>query len=136
MYGDTYQRERARAMGDTSGEYTYQAQVLQARLKNKDITVQERAQLIQAELELRRQAQRIELKRAVHKGIEGIHADFENERPAIHRQFEEVPETLQQLQVALKDAFDSVTGEAIQTWLQSTRTDAIRRSQESLYDAW
>lgn len=129
-----YQRERARSLGDTSGEYEYQAKVLQERLKSPDMSTQERTQLIQAERELRRQAQQIALKRATHEEVGYIYDDLEEELPKIHRQFEEVPENVQHLQVALKDAFDSVTGEAIQTWIQETRTNAIRQSREALYE--
>ncbi|WP_088839403.1 hypothetical protein [Listeria sp. ILCC792] len=135
MYGDMYQRERARALGDVSGEYTYQAKVLKERLKSKDITAQERTQLIQAERELIRQAQKIALQRATHQGVVRIYDKFEEELPPLHRQFEEIPETLQELQVNLQDAFDSVTGKAIQNWLQETRTVAIRKSKEELYEA-
>ncbi len=136
MYGNVYDRERARALGDVAGEYKYQADVLKERLKSKDLTPNERANLIAAERELIRQAQKIALKRAVNKGAERIESELDDEMDRVRRRYPEMLEDLHSLQVQIKDAFDSVTGDAVQKWLQSTRTENIRRSKEDLKDAW
>ncbi|MBC1507843.1 hypothetical protein HCJ58_12835, partial [Listeria sp. FSL L7-1509] len=47
-----------------------------------------------------------------------------------------VQEDLQAVQVTLKDAFESATGDAVFTWLQTTRTEAIQASREALEASW
>ncbi|WP_167630543.1 hypothetical protein [Listeria valentina] len=136
MYGNTYERERARALGDASGEYKYQAGVLKERLKSKDLTPAERANMIAAERELVRKAQKIALKRAVNKGAEKIESDLSDTMKKLQKDYPTAQEDLTSLQRELKDAFDSKTGDAVQEWLVTKQADSMRNSQDDLYSAW
>ncbi|MGM0094821.1 hypothetical protein IGJ40_002782 [Enterococcus sp. DIV0418] len=136
MYGNVYERERARALGDVSGEYKYQAGVLKERLKSKDLTPAERANMIAAERELVRKAQKIALKRAANKGAEGIESDLSDTMKKLQKDYPTAQEDLTSLQRDLKDAFDSKTGDAVQEWLVTKQADSMRNSQDDLYSAW
>ncbi|MEN2667877.1 hypothetical protein [Listeria aquatica] len=136
MYGNVYERERARALGDASGEYKYQAGVLKERLKSKDLTPAERANMIAAERELVRKAQKIALKRAANKGAEAIESDLSDTMKKLQKDYPTAQEDLTSLQRDLKDAFDSKTGDAVQEWLVTKQADSMRNSQDDLYSAW
>ncbi|WP_167630528.1 hypothetical protein [Listeria valentina] len=136
MYGNVYDRERARALGDASGEYKYQSDVLKERLKSKDLTPSERANMIAAERELVRKAQKIALKRAVNKSAEAIESDLSDVMKKLQKDYPDAQEDLTSLQRELKDAFDSVTGDAVQEWLVTKQADSMRNSQDDLYSAW
>ncbi|EUJ31280.1 hypothetical protein MFLO_09537 [Listeria floridensis FSL S10-1187] len=136
MYGNMYERERARARGEASGDYTYQASVLRERLKSKDLTPSERIRLRHAERDLIKQAQKVELKSAVNQGANRIEAHLTNKMRNIQKKYAEVQEELHILQRQLKDAFDSMTGDAVQEWLVTTHARDIEQSQEDLYRVW
>ncbi|AIS61704.1 MULTISPECIES: hypothetical protein [Listeria] len=136
MYQSTYQRGMEMATGSRSGELLYQAKQLRERLDKGDLSDKERSNLVMAERELIQQAQKIDLKKAVKKGATKIEDVLDEEMDRVQKNYPTVQEDLQAVQVTLKDAFESATGDAVFTWLQTTRTEAIQASREALEASW
>ncbi|HCJ4455623.1 TPA: hypothetical protein NR434_001951, partial [Listeria innocua] len=72
MYGNTYQREYARAIGNTSYDLNYQLQIIERELKKKDLTAKERSNLLAAESTLKKQVQLKILKLDAKKSVEKL----------------------------------------------------------------
>ncbi|MBC1516051.1 hypothetical protein [Listeria immobilis] len=121
MYQSTYQRGMEMATGSRSGELLYQAKQLRERLDKGDLSDKERSNLVMAERELIQQAQKIDLKKAVKKGATKIEDVLDEEMDRVQKNYPTVQEDLQAVQVTLKDAFESATGDAV--FNDSNRSD-------------
>ncbi|EPN1152685.1 hypothetical protein ACTU4B_002272 [Listeria innocua] len=112
MYGNTYQREYARAIGNTSYDLNYQLQIIERELKKKDLTAKERSNLLAAESTLKKQVQLKILKLDAKKSVEKLTQQTREEIAIIQKVNEKIGDELDFIQDKLADAFESRTAKS------------------------
>ncbi|RKC30131.1 hypothetical protein [Listeria monocytogenes] len=125
MYGNTYQREYARAMGDTAYDTSYQLKIIERELKKKDLTEGERSNLLAAESILKKQVQLKVLNQDARKSIEKLTQQTREEITRIQKRNEKNGDELKFIQDKLADAFESRTAKAVQSWMRNLREEEL-----------
>ncbi|HAO5735695.1 TPA: hypothetical protein IP883_002974, partial [Listeria monocytogenes] len=123
MYGNTYQREYARAMGDTAYDTSYQLKIIERELKKKDLTEGERSNLLGAESILKKQVQLKVLNQDAKKLVEKLTQQTREEMNMIQIENEKIGDELKFIQDKLADAFESRTAKAVQSWMRNIREE-------------
>ncbi|WP_167630550.1 hypothetical protein [Listeria valentina] len=132
MYGDTYQRERAKAMGDTNYESQYQLKLVQEKLQKKDLSASERSTLLSTESELKKQIQLKILQQDAKSDVKQLVEQSKEELPAVQKEQEKAENELKAIQEQLAVAFEAKTGEAIQKWLKNMRKKELDEADDQL----
>ncbi|EHE4683204.1 hypothetical protein J0D16_002811 [Listeria monocytogenes] len=132
MYGNTYQREYARAMGDTAYDTSYQLKIIERELKKKDLTESERSNLLAAESILKKQVQLKVLNQDAKKLVEKLTQQTRDEMNMIQIENEKIGDELKFIQDKLADAFESRTAKAVQSWLRNIREEELEEQKEVL----
>ncbi|EAG8867318.1 hypothetical protein C6S21_14485, partial [Listeria monocytogenes] len=125
MYGNTYQREYARAMGDTAYDTSYQLKIIERELKKKDLTEGERSNLLGAESILKKQVQLKVLNQDAKKLVEKLTQQTREEMNMIQIENEKIGDELKFIQDKLADAFESRTAKAVQSWMRNIREEEL-----------
>ncbi|EAE0329537.1 hypothetical protein CYH19_06980 [Listeria monocytogenes] len=125
MYGNTYQREYSRAMGDAAYDTSYQLEIIERELKKKDLTAGERSNLLAAESTLKKQVQLKVLKQDARKSIEKLTQQTREEITRIQKRNEKNGDELKFIQDKLADAFESRTAKAVQSWMRNLREEEL-----------
>ncbi|EAF8897755.1 hypothetical protein A2G23_14445, partial [Listeria monocytogenes] len=94
MYGNTYQREYARAMGETAYDMSYQLKIIERELKKKDLTEGERSNLLAAESILKKQVQLKVLNQDAKKLVEKLTQQTRDEMNMIQIENEKIGDEL------------------------------------------
>ncbi|EAD3232986.1 hypothetical protein FZ028_13540 [Listeria monocytogenes] len=132
MYGNTYQREYARAMGDTAYDTSYQLKIIERELKKKDLTEGERSNLLAAESILKKQVQLKVLNQDAKKLVEKLTQQTRDEMNMIQIENEKIGDELKFIQDKLADAFESRTAKAVQSWMKNIREEELEEQKEVL----
>ncbi|EAG9427599.1 hypothetical protein CW829_10780 [Listeria monocytogenes] len=132
MYGNTYQREYARAMGDTAYDTSYQLKIIERELKKKDLTEGERSNLLAAESILKKQVQLKVLNQDAKKLVEKLTQQTRDEMNMIQTENEKIGDELKFIQDKLADAFESRTAKAVQSWMRNIREEELEEQKEVL----
>ncbi|EAG3568547.1 hypothetical protein E5Z49_12830 [Listeria monocytogenes] len=132
MYGNTYQREYARAMGDTAYDTSYQLKIIERELKKKDLTEGERSNLLAAENILKKQVQLKVLNQDTKKLVEKLTQQTRDEMNMIQIENEKIGDELKFVQDKLADAFESRTAKAVQSWMRNIREEELEEQKEVL----
>ncbi|MCT25825.1 hypothetical protein DUD44_12740 [Listeria monocytogenes] len=132
MYGNTYQREYARAMGDTAYDTSYQLKIIERELKKKDLTEGERSNLLGAESILKQQVQLKVLNQDAKKLVEKLTQQTREEMNMIQIENEKIGDELKFIQDKLADAFESRTAKAVQSWMRNIREEELEEQKEVL----
>ncbi|EAA0348433.1 hypothetical protein ACY2BC_000094 [Listeria monocytogenes] len=132
MYGNTYQREYARAMGDTAYDTSYQLKIIERELKKKDLTEGERSNLLAAESILKKQVQLKVLNQDAKKLVEKLTQQTREEIAIIQKVNEKIGDELDFIQDKLADAFESRTAKAVQSWMRNIREEELEEQKEVL----
>ncbi|EAD3257137.1 hypothetical protein EBF15_08265 [Listeria monocytogenes] len=132
MYGNTYQRENARAMGDTAYDTSYQLKIIERELKKKDLTESERSNLLAAESILKKQVQLKVLNQDAKKLVEKLTQQTRDEMNMIQIENEKIGDELKFIQDKLADAFESRTAKAVQSWMRNIREEELEEQKEVL----
>ncbi|EAC6108254.1 hypothetical protein D8K62_13435, partial [Listeria monocytogenes] len=132
MYGNTYQREYARAMGDTAYDTSYQLKIIERELKKKDLTEGERSNLLGAESILKKQVQLKVLNQDAKKLVEKLTQQTREEMNMIQIENEKIGDELKFIQDKLADAFESRTAKAVQSWMRNIREEELEEQKEVL----
>ncbi|EAF2255767.1 hypothetical protein NEB07_001378 [Listeria monocytogenes] len=132
MYGNTYQREYARAMGDTAYDTSYQLKIIERELKKKDLTESERSNLLAAESILKKQVQLKVLNQDAKKLVEKLTQQTRDEMNMIQIENEKIGDELKFIQDKLADAFESRTAKAVQSWMRNIREEELEEQKEVL----
>ncbi|EAE8347999.1 hypothetical protein BOQ23_13945 [Listeria monocytogenes] len=130
MYDNTYQREYARALGDTAYDTSYQLQIIERELKKKDLTAGERSNLLAAESTLKKQVQLKVLKQDAKKLVEKLTQQTREEMNMIQIEDEKIGDELKFIQDKLADAFESRTAKAVQSWMRNIREEEWEEQRE------
>ncbi|EAE6318032.1 hypothetical protein CKO81_04045 [Listeria monocytogenes] len=130
MYGNTYQREYARAMGDTAYDTSYQLKIIERELKKKDLTEGERSNLLGAESILKKQVQLKVLNQDAKKLVEKLTQQTREEMNMIQIENEKIGDELKFIQDKLADAFESRTAKAVQSWMRNIREEELEEQKE------
>ncbi|MBC1985750.1 hypothetical protein HCJ71_00435 [Listeria sp. FSL L7-0478] len=125
MYGNIYQREYSRAMGDAAYDTSYQLKIIERELKKKDLTSEERSNLLAAESTLKKQVQLKVLKQDARKSIEKLTQQTREEITRIQKRNEKNGDELKFIQDKLADAFESRTAKAVQSWMRNLREEEL-----------
>ncbi|EJQ3975917.1 hypothetical protein RW657_002741 [Listeria monocytogenes] len=125
MYGNTYQREYSRAMGDVAYDTSYQLKIIERELKKKDLTAGERSNSLAAESTLKKQVQLKVLKQDARKSIEKLTQQTREEITRIQKRNEKNGDELKFIQDKLADAFESRTAKAVQSWMRNLREEEL-----------
>ncbi|ALQ15452.1 TPA: hypothetical protein ACHVX6_001441 [Listeria monocytogenes] len=132
MYGNTYQREYARAMGETAYDTSYQLKIIERELKKKDLTEGERSNLLAAESILKKQVQLKVLNQDAKKLVEKLTQQTRDEMNMIQIENEKIGDELKFIQDKLADAFESRTAKAVQSWMKHIREEELEEQKEVL----
>ncbi|EDO0844576.1 hypothetical protein FVB79_13995, partial [Listeria monocytogenes] len=132
MYGNTYQREYARAMGETAYDMSYQLKIIERELKKKDLTEGERSNLLAAESILKKQVQLKVLNQDAKKLVEKLTQQTRDEMNMIQIENEKIGDELKFIQDKLADAFESRTAKAVQSWMRNIREEELEEQKEVL----
>ncbi|EAE7092201.1 hypothetical protein AB6M11_002718 [Listeria monocytogenes] len=132
MYGNTYQREYARAMGDTAYDTSYQLKIIERELKKKDLTESECSNLLAAESILKKQVQLKVLNQDAKKLVEKLTQQTRDEMNMIQIENEKIGDELKFIQDKLADAFESRTAKAVQSWIRNIREEELEEQKEVL----
>ncbi|MBF2516415.1 hypothetical protein [Listeria marthii] len=132
MYGNTYEREYARAMGDTAYDTSYQLKIIERELKKKDLTAGERSNLLVAESTLKKQVQLKFLKQDAKKSVEKLTHQAREEITRIQKGNDKNGDELKFIQDKLTDAFESRTAKAVQSWMRNLREEELEEQKEVL----
>ncbi|EAF5414799.1 hypothetical protein C3C52_14340 [Listeria monocytogenes] len=132
MYGNTYQREYARAMGETAYDTSYQLKIIERELKKKDLTEGERSNLLAAESILKKQVQLKVLNQDAKKLVEKLTQQTRDEMNMIQIENEKIGDELKFIQDKLADAFESRTAKAVQSWMKNIREEELEEQKEVL----
>ncbi|MBC2190745.1 hypothetical protein HCB44_00435 [Listeria sp. FSL L7-0229] len=132
MYGNTYQREYARAMGDTAYDTSYQLKIIERELKKKDLTEGERSNLLAAESILKKQVQLKVLNQDAKKLVQKLTQQTREEINMIQIENEKIGDELKFIQDKLADAFESRTAKAVQSWMRNIREEELEEQKEVL----
>ncbi|HAO5788620.1 TPA: hypothetical protein IQC90_001595 [Listeria monocytogenes] len=132
MYGNTYQHEYARAMGDTAYDTSYQLKIIERELKKKDLTEGERSNLLGAESILKKQVQLKVLNQDAKKLVEKLTQQTREEMNMIQIENEKIGDELKFIQDKLADAFESRTAKAVQSWMRNIREEELEEQKEVL----
>ncbi|MBC1495804.1 hypothetical protein HCA18_12575 [Listeria welshimeri] len=132
MYGNTYQREYARAMGDTAYDTNYQLEIIERELKKKDLTAGERSNLLAAESILKKRLQSKVLMQDAKKLVEKLTQQTREEMNMIQIENEKIGDELKFIQDKLADAFESRTAKAVQNWMRNIREEDLEEQKEVL----
>ncbi|EAF1191219.1 hypothetical protein CHN66_13475 [Listeria monocytogenes] len=132
MYGNTYQREYARAMGDTAYDTSHQLKIIERELKKKDLTESERSNLLAAESILKKQVQLKVLNQDAKKLVEKLTQQTRDEMNMIQIENEKIGDELKFIQDKLADAFESRTAKAVQSWMRNIREEELEEQKEVL----
>ncbi|HAB7813908.1 TPA_asm: hypothetical protein GYP65_13740 [Listeria monocytogenes] len=132
MYGNTYQREYARAMGDTAYDTSYQLKIIERELKKKDLTEGERSNLLGAESILKKQVQLKVLNQDAKKLVEKLTQQTREEMNMIQIENEKIGDELKFIQDKLADTFESRTAKAVQSWMRNIREEELEEQKEVL----
>ncbi|MBC1818672.1 hypothetical protein HCA30_06705 [Listeria welshimeri] len=132
MYGNTYQREYARAMGDTAYDTNYQLEIIERELKKKDLTAGERSNLHAAESILKKRLQSKVLMQDAKKLVEKLTQQTREEMNMIQIENEKIGDELKFIQDKLADAFESRTAKAVQNWMRNIREEDLEEQKEVL----
>ncbi|HAO5758486.1 TPA: hypothetical protein IQA26_002352 [Listeria monocytogenes] len=132
MYGNTYQREYARAMGETAYDTGYQLKIIERELKKKDLTEGERSNLLAAESILKKQVQLKVLNQDAKKLVEKLTQQTRDEMNMIQIENEKIGDELKFIQDKLADAFESRTAKAVQSWMRNIREEELEEQKEVL----
>ncbi|TYU13164.1 hypothetical protein FZW71_06985 [Listeria monocytogenes] len=132
MYGNTYQREYTRAMGDTAYDTSYQLKIIERELKKKDLTEGERSNLLGAESILKKQVQLKVLNQDAKKLVEKLTQQTREEMNMIQIENEKIGDELKFIQDKLADAFESRTAKAVQSWMRNIREEELEEQKEVL----
>ncbi|EAF1440156.1 hypothetical protein CHJ26_00470 [Listeria monocytogenes] len=132
MYGNTYQREYARAMGETAYDTSYQLKIIERELKKKDLTEGERSNLLGAESILKKQVQLKVLNQDAKKLVEKLTQQTREEMNMIQIENEKIGDELKFIQDKLADAFESRTAKAVQSWMRNIREEELEEQKEVL----
>ncbi|ENI8451228.1 hypothetical protein ABZZ59_002801 [Listeria monocytogenes] len=132
MYGNTYQREYARAKGDTAYDTSYQLKIIERELKKKDLTEGERSNLLAAESILKKQVQLKVLNQDAKKLVEKLTQQTRDEMNMIQIENEKIGDELKFIQDKLADAFESRTAKAVQSWMRNIREEELEEQKEVL----
>ncbi|EBB5854316.1 hypothetical protein NEA94_000090 [Listeria monocytogenes] len=132
MYGNTYQREYARAMGETAYDTSYQLKIIERELKKKDLTESERSNLLAAESILKKQVQLKVLNQDAKKLVEKLTQQTRDEMNMIQIENEKIGDELKFIQDKLADAFESRTAKAVQSWMRNIREEELEEQKEVL----
>ncbi|EAD1221438.1 hypothetical protein [Listeria monocytogenes] len=132
MYGNTYQREYARAMGETAYDTSYQLKIIERELKKKDLTEGERSNLLVAESILKKQVQLKVLNQDAKKLVEKLTQQTRDEMNMIQIENEKIGDELKFIQDKLADAFESRTAKAVQSWMRNIREEELEEQKEVL----
>ncbi|EQC0594499.1 hypothetical protein D3H26_002937, partial [Listeria monocytogenes] len=131
-YGNTYQREYARAMGETAYDMSYQLKIIERELKKKDLTEGERSNLLAAESILKKQVQLKVLNQDAKKLVEKLTQQTRDEMNMIQIENEKIGDELKFIQDKLADAFESRTAKAVQSWMRNIREEELEEQKEVL----
>ncbi|EAD9018853.1 hypothetical protein AM220_04455 [Listeria monocytogenes] len=132
MYGNTYQREYARAMGETAYDTSYQLKIIERELKKKDLTEGDRSNLLAAESILKKQVQLKVLNQDAKKLVEKLTQQTRDEMNMIQIENEKIGDELKFIQDKLADAFESRTAKAVQSWMRNIREEELEEQKEVL----
>ncbi|AXB12793.1 hypothetical protein CJ760_08025 [Listeria monocytogenes] len=132
MYGNTYQREYTRAMGETAYDMSYQLKIIERELKKKDLTEGERSNLLAAESILKKQVQLKVLNQDAKKLVEKLTQQTRDEMNMIQIENEKIGDELKFIQDKLADAFESRTAKAVQSWMRNIREEELEEQKEVL----
>lgn len=132
MYSNTYQREYARAMGDTAYDTNYQLEIIERELKKKDLTAGERSNLLAAESILKKRLQSKVLMQDAKKLVEKLTQQTREEMNMIQIENEKIGDELKFIQDKLADAFESRTAKAVQNWMRNIREEDLEEQKEVL----
>ncbi|EFV5777573.1 hypothetical protein H3P00_002411 [Listeria monocytogenes] len=132
MYGNTYQREYTRAMGETAYDMSYQLKIIERELKKKDLTEGERSNLLAAESILKKQVQLKVLNQDAKKLVEKLTQQTRDEMNMIQIKNEKIGDELKFIQDKLADAFESRTAKAVQSWMRNIREEELEEQKEVL----
>ncbi|MBC2346724.1 hypothetical protein HBP72_10235 [Listeria welshimeri] len=132
MYGNTYQREYARAMGDTAYDTNYQLEIIERELKKKDLTAGELSNLLAAESILKKRLQSKVLMQDAKKLVEKLTQQTREEMNMIQIENEKIGDELKFIQDKLADAFESRTAKAVQNWMRNIREEDLEEQKEVL----
>ncbi|EJH9706280.1 hypothetical protein NGC44_002276 [Listeria monocytogenes] len=132
MYGNTYQREYARAMGETAYDMSYQLKIIERELKKKDLTEGERSNLLAAESILKKQVKLKVLNQDAKKLVEKLTQQTRDEMNMIQIENEKIGDELKFIQDKLADAFESRTAKAVQSWMRNIREEELEEQKEVL----
>ncbi|EPO9376012.1 hypothetical protein ACUILA_002727 [Listeria monocytogenes] len=132
MYGNSYQREYARAMGETAYDTSYQLKIIERELKKKDLTEGERSNLLAAESILKKQVQLKVLNQDAKKLVEKLTQQTRDEMNMIQIENEKIGDELKFIQDKLEDAFESRTAKAVQSWMKHIREEELEEQKEVL----
>ncbi|ECB9812099.1 hypothetical protein FL861_14140 [Listeria monocytogenes] len=132
MYSNTYQREYARAMGETAYDTSYQLKIIERELKKKDLTEGERSNLLAAESILKKQVQLKVLNQDAKKLVEKLTQQTRDEMNMIQIENEKIGDELKFIQDKLADAFESRTAKAVQSWMRNIREEELEEQKEVL----
>ncbi|ELU8150806.1 hypothetical protein SD224_002747 [Listeria monocytogenes] len=132
MYGNTYQREYAHAMGETAYDTSYQLKIIERELKKKDLTEGERSNLLAAESILKKQVQLKVLNQDAKKLVEKLTQQTRDEMNMIQIENEKIGDELKFIQDKLADAFESRTAKAVQSWMRNIREEELEEQKEVL----
>ncbi|MBC1653234.1 hypothetical protein HCA14_09160 [Listeria welshimeri] len=132
MYGNTYQREYTRAMGDTAYDTNYQLEIIERELKKKDLTAGERSNLLAAESILKKRLQSKVLMQDAKKLVEKLTQQTREEMNMIQIENEKIGDELKFIQDKLADAFESRTAKAVQNWMRNIREEDLEEQKEVL----
>ncbi|EPN3919196.1 hypothetical protein ACTZ8G_002675 [Listeria monocytogenes] len=132
MYGNSYQREYARAMGETAYDTSYQLKIIERELKKKDLTEGERSNLLAAESILKKQVQLKVLNQDAKKLVEKLTQQTRDEMNMIQIENEKIGDELKFIQDKLADAFESRTAKAVQSWMRNIREEELEEQKEVL----
>ncbi|EGL8589420.1 hypothetical protein IL997_002429 [Listeria monocytogenes] len=132
MYGNTYQCEYTRAMGETAYDMSYQLKIIERELKKKDLTEGERSNLLAAESILKKQVQLKVLNQDAKKLVEKLTQQTRDEMNMIQIENEKIGDELKFIQDKLADAFESRTAKAVQSWMRNIREEELEEQKEVL----
>ncbi|ENJ6388395.1 hypothetical protein AB1032_002198 [Listeria monocytogenes] len=132
MYGNSYQREYTRAMGETAYDMSYQLKIIERELKKKDLTEGERSNLLAAESILKKQVQLKVLNQDAKKLVEKLTQQTRDEMNMIQIENEKIGDELKFIQDKLADAFESRTAKAVQSWMRNIREEELEEQKEVL----
>lgn len=131
MYSNTYQREYARAIGDTSYDLSYHFKLLSENSR-KNLTAKERSNLLVAESTLKKQVRLKILKLDAKKSVGILTQQAREEIAMIQKGNEKIGDELKFIQDKLADAFESRTAKAVQSWMKHIREEELEEQKEVL----